>query len=385
MKKIIVVSRCAWTLYNFRKGLINALGEAGNTVLYGGAEDGWQTLLEETVKIPFHSLPVDKKGKSPLSDLKLIWHLYRWYRKEKPDVVHHFTIKPVIYGSIAARLAGVPQIVNTITGLGYVFTDRASPWLRLVVKWQYRIALACSHFTFFQNQDDRRMFIEQNLIHSRHSGVLPGSGVDTTFFSPDEEETYRENSETCCFLMVARLLQNKGVYEFVDAARHLKQEFPQAQFKLIGRRDERNPVVVPQSDLEKWQEEGVIEWLGEMKNVRNMLIASDVVVLPSYYREGVPRALLEGAAMEKPLITTDNVGCREVVDDEKNGLIVPIKDSKALAQAMRRLIKDPIARQRMGKAGREKILREFDETIVIKKTIDIYNDPSRFPNKPGNT
>jgi glycosyltransferase involved in cell wall biosynthesis len=172
--------------------------------------------------------------------------------------------------------------------------------------------------------------------------------------------------------MVSRLLKDKGVYEFVEAARLVKKHYPKVRFQLLGRRDVRNPNVVPESHLKKWDNQGLISWLGEVSDVRPIMAKSDVVVLPSY-REGIPRALLEAGAMAKPIMTTDAVGCKEVVDDGINGLLVPVKDSSSLARAMERMINDPEMRKRMGKAGRKKVEREFDEKIVIQKTLDVYN------------
>jgi glycosyltransferase involved in cell wall biosynthesis len=369
-KKIILVSRCAWTLYNFRAGLMRALTQKGATVIGGGAGgDGFGPQIQ-ALGVPFISLPVDKKAINPPADVQLFCTLFRWYRRERPDVVHHFTIKPVIYGSLAARLAGVPRIVNTVTGLGFVFTEQRMAWLRRPVEWQYRLALACAHFTFFQNPDDLEFFLTRRLVQPKNVGLLPGSGVDCQFFVPcAAADSWPEKRLT--FLMVARLLREKGVYEFVEAARRVKRDFPGTEFQLLGKRDERNPTVVPQIDLDCWKAERVISWLGEVSDVRPIVSRADVVVLPSY-REGTPRSLLEASAMGKPLITTDTVGCREVVEDGVNGLLVPVKDAEALARAMVRLIERPAMRERMGKAGREKVELEFDERIVLEKTLQVY-------------
>lgn len=369
MPKILLVSRCAWTLYNFRRGQMAALKADGVTVLGAGAGgDGFEPSIE-ALGIPFVPLPVDKRALNPLADLKLVWRLYRWYRQERPDIVHHFTIKPVIYGSIAARLAGVPRVVNTVTGLGFVFSEGAKPWLRRLVEAQYRVALSKVHFTFFQNNEDRDLFLKQGLVAPEKTGLLPGSGVDTQHFLPPSTDA---EPQSVTFLMVARLLRDKGVYEFVEAARRVRAQAPNARFQLLGGRDERNPRVVPKEDLDLWQQEGVIEWLGEAKDVRGAMGAADVVVLPSFYREGTPRSLLEAAAMGRPLITTDSIGCREAVEEGVTGLLVPVKSVEALASAMLRLYDDPACRQRMGEAGRAKMLREFDERLVIQKIKQVY-------------
>jgi glycosyltransferase involved in cell wall biosynthesis len=370
MAKVLLISRCAWTLYNFRRGQILALLEDGTTVIGAGAGgDGFEPNVE-ALGLPFVILPIDRRAVNPISDLKLLWRLYRWYRRERPDIVHHFTIKPVIYGSIAARLARVPRIVNTITGLGFVFTEEAGSHLRRLVELQYRFALAGAHYTFFQNADDQNLFTQRRLVRPERTGLLPGSGVDTTYFAPlSSSESPTKMPVT--FVMVARLLRDKGVYEFVEAARVVKQTYPETQFQLVGGRDERNPSVVPQADVDRMQAEQIVSWVGEVSDVRPYVGKADVVVLPSY-REGTPRALLEAAAMGKPLITTDAIGCREAVDDGVNGILVPVRDAQALAQAMKRLIVEPETRHKMGVAGREKMMREFDESIVIARIREIY-------------
>jgi glycosyltransferase involved in cell wall biosynthesis len=268
-------------------------------------------------------------------------------------------------------MAKIPKIVNTVTGLGYVFTNEKTVWLRHLVMGLYRISLNCADFTFFQNQDDYGFFLSRGLVKKFGTALLPGSGVDCEHFSPLSGLNPLKESQLT-FLMVSRLLKDKGVYEFVEAARQVKEIHPKARFKLLGRRDVRNPNVVPESDLKSWDNQGLVSWSGEVSDVRPIIAKSDVVVLPSY-REGISRALLEAAAMAKPIITTDAVGCREVVDDEINGLLVPVKDAPALAGAMERMINDPEMRKRMGKAGRKKVEREFDEKIVIQKILKIYD------------
>jgi glycosyltransferase involved in cell wall biosynthesis len=376
MTKIVLTSRCSWTLYNFRWDLIQELQRSGYTVVGGGAGgDGFEKCVED-LGVPFTRLPVDKKATNPLRDVRLLSALKKWYRKERPDVVHNFTIKPVIYGTLAAHYARVPMIINTVPGLGYAFTREAPAWVTRIVEYLYRISLVHANFTIFLNNDDRQLFIDRRMVNPARSAVLP-EWVDAEHFGPDDDaddaggESHDPNATTV-FLMLARLLQEKGVYEYVAAARKLKQEGVNAKCVLIGGRDERNPRVVPESDLRAWQAEGVIEYLGEVADVRGIMRQADVVVLPSYYREGMPRALLEGAAMEKAAIATDNVGCRDVVRNGVTGLLVPVRDVDALAAAMRNLVDDPEKRRQMGRAGRELILKEFDKPIVLKKLLEIY-------------
>lgn len=372
VKKIFLVSRCSWTLYNFRAGLMRKLKEEGNIVVGGGAsDDGFMSKIG-LLGIPFKTLPVDKKGINPQADIKLFITLYNWYRKERPDIVHHFTIKPVIYGSLAARLAGIPRIINTVTGLGYIFTSEDKKGLKSIVERLYQAAFNAAHLTFFLNQDDFDFFYKKQLIKNTKYWLLPGEGIDCIHFSPNSniENQTREN-EKVIFLMSSRLLRDKGVYEFVEAAREVKIFFPETKFLLLGKRDERNPSVILENELNQWKKENVVDWLGEVSDVRPIISKSDIVVLPSY-REGLPRSLLEAAAMEKPLITTDVIGCRNVIEDGITGILVPVKNSKALAKAMKKMIENPVLRLEMGKAGRKKIIKEFEEKNVISTILSKY-------------
>ncbi|MCP4626927.1 MAG: glycosyltransferase family 4 protein [bacterium] len=369
-KKIILVSRCAWTLYNYRAGMIRSLKQADYSVLGGGSGgDGFESKISD-LGVPFTHLPIEKKGVNPLADLKLIYRLWHWYRKEKPDIVHHFTIKPVIYGSLAARLAGVPKIVNTVTGLGYVFTGDNVSLSRIFVRQMFRAGIKSANFTFFQNTDDRQYLIGGSSLRLR-TDVLPGSGVDCHHFKPENEPSVKVNG-AATFLLVARMLKEKGIYEFVEAARDVQRRSPQIRFQLLGDRDVRNPNVIPREDLNRWQEAGIVKWFGAVEDVRPFLAAADVVVLPSYYREGIPRSLLEAAAMGKPIITTDAVGCREAVDHRKTGLLVPAKDVSALVQAMEWMLEHREQRLKMGMAGRRKVEKQFDEKVVIDRIMREY-------------
>ncbi|MEW5734811.1 MAG: glycosyltransferase family 4 protein [Thermodesulfobacteriota bacterium] len=371
--RVLVVSRCAWTLYNFRAGFMEALGNRGADVLCGGASgDGYEGLLAKA-GFRFIPLPVHKRAVNPLADLHLLFALLRWYRETRPDAVCHFTIKPVIYGTVAAWLARVPRIVNVVTGLGYVFTESKITWLRRLVMLMYKASNSLADTVFFQNNDDLRFFVEHSLVRPSKARVLPGSGVDLDRFLPGPAP-----SGPPVALLVGRLLQNKGVYEFVEAARQVKRKMPEARFQLLGRRDERNPSVVPEAKLSEWIGEGVVEYLGEVADVRPVVRNASVVVLPSY-REGIPRALLEAAAMGKPVVTTDAVGCRSAVDHEKTGLMVPVGDANALAAAMLRILSDPQLASAMGAEGRKKIEAEYDENFVVDEIVEalhVFDGPA---------
>lgn len=371
-KKIVLVSRCAWTLYNFRAGLMRALKAKNHTVLCGGARGGGFGEKIRAMNISFKPLPLDMKGLNPFSDLKFFFTLFFWYRKNKPDIVHHFTIKPVIYGTVAAMLAKTPKIINTITGLGYVFTGAQSRWLRWFVEFLYRVSLSWADFTFFLNASDLDFFVSRGMVKPEKAGLLPGEGVDCAHFDPNLFDGPNPD-EPPMVLMVARLLRDKGVYEFVDAARLAKQSLPHAKFCLLGDRDEQNPTVVDEKDLATWQKQGLVSWLGTVEDVRPLIAKASVVVLPSH-REGAPRSLLEASAMRRPVVATDVVGCRDVVEHKKNGLLVPKKDAGALFLAIREVLETPDLANDLGANGRARVLREFSEEIVIDNIFKIYDE-----------
>jgi len=369
-KKIILVARTSWSLFNFRAGLMRALAARGATVVGGGVGGDIYENRIRALGVRFENLQIDQGGTNPLSDLRLLYSFYRWYKAEAPDVVHHFTIKPVIYGSIAAYLAGVPNIINTITGLGYVYSKRGG-LLRRIVEGLYRVALRCATHVFFQNEDDRQLFVSFRIVSAKKTSVVPGSGVDLERFRDDHADQ-RVGSPGVVVLIVARLLKEKGIGEFVDAARLLRPRLGNAAFRILGGIDASNPAAVKQEELDGWLREGVVDWLGHAEDVRPALRTADIVVLPSYYPEGTPRSLLEAAAMGKVIVTTDTVGCRNVVEHRVTGILVPPRDARQLAQAIFELATSAELRARMGAAGRRKMETEFDERIVIEKTLGAY-------------
>jgi len=268
----------------------------------------------------------------------------------------------VIYGSLAARYARVGRIVNMISGLGYVFIGdgMVQRMLRPLVHRMYRFALRGSHTVLFQNPDDRKYFIDHTLVPEDKTGVIPGSGVDTERFPYVGSTT---NGQNCTFLFVGRILKDKGVLEFVEAARLMKRSSPEAKFQMLGRIDPDNPSHIEESVVRSWVNDGLVEYLGEVDDVRDVLGRSDVLVLPSY-REGVPKSVLEAMAMGKAIVTTDVPGCRETVEHGKNGLLVPPKDVAALQSAMESMIAHPDRRAAMGKESRKIVEMRFDVQIV---------------------
>jgi len=330
-------------------------------------------------EFPFVALKhLDRKGKSFFKDFKFFVELYRIYKEHKPDLVLHFTIKPNIYGSIACGLLKIPCIAN-VTGLGYVFIGKS--FLSLIVKKLYKFSFRFPKKIVFQNPVDYDFFISEKIIPSGKGVVISGSGVNTKKFSPEFCKNLGENrysKNKFVFLMVSRMLRDKGVKEFVEAGRMVRKKHQGVEFWLLGPVDEGNPAAVPRRVLDEWEREGVIRYLGVTDDVRPFICQSDVVVLPSFYREGIPRSLLEAMAMAKPIITTDAPGCRETVVDGVNGFMVKPKNVESLAIAMEKMLKlSKEERERMGWEGRKMVLEKFDERIVIKKYVEIVQEAMR--------
>lgn len=371
MTKILIVSNTAFSLYNFRRGIMRALRDKGYEVVASAIDDRFSERIE---KEGFKFIPIknlNRKGTNPFEDLKLLFELYKIYRKEKPSLILHFTVKPNVYGAIAARFLNIPS-VSSITGLGYLFMKRNT--LNRIAARLYRVALSYARKVIFQNEEDKRLFVDGNIVKEDKTVITPGSGVDTAFFSPESCNVVERSKGKLIFLLVSRMLWDKGVGEFVEAAKSVKKEYSGAEFWLLGDIDKGNPSAISEEQIRIWQESGDIEYPGATVDVRQFICKAHVVVLPSY-REGVPRSLLEAMAMEKPVITTDAAGCRETVEDGVNGFLVPVKDSHELATAMIKMIEMGEGKRiGMGKKGREKVLREFDEKIVIEKYLEIIGE-----------
>ena len=360
--KVMIVLNTAWNLVNFRIGLIRALVATGYEVVAVAPSDKYADGLA-ALGCRFIHVPMDNNGINPAKDFLLLWRLFCLLRTERPNVYLGYTIKPNIYGSLAAHALGIP-VINNIAGLGTVFIRGG--WLSLLVKGLYRLALSRSQKVFFQNNDDRQLFIANRLVHEGVIDLLPGSGIDLIKF-PSTPLTVNVPVR---FLLIARMLWDKGVGEFVDAARLLKQQGVSADFCLLGMLDPQNPVAISRQQMNTWAAEGVVNYLGVNDNVRVEIAQADCIVLPSY-REGTPRALLEAAAMARPIVTTDSVGCRNVVDDGINGYLCKPKSSSDLADKMLRILSmSHNEREVMGLRGREKVEREFDEKIVIRRYLE---------------
>ncbi len=303
-------------------------------------------------------LPMDNRGTSPLRDLHLLLRLWRLLRRERPAAYLGYTIKPNIYGALAARMLGIPTLCN-VTGLGAAFITES--WLTRVVKHLYSVAFHRSAVVF-ENETDRKFFIEERLVREEQTFVMPTTGVNLTDFSPLPA---RPVDGELRFLLVARMLWDKGVGEFIEAARRLRSIRPHARFQLLGFLDVLNPAAIDRSVVEEWVSEGIVEYLGVTEDVRPFLAEADCVVLPSY-REGLSRSLIEAAAMGRPLIATDVPGCREVVDPGENGFTVAARDSSSLMEAMTAFCDlSDVRRAEMGATSRHKAVSEFDEAIVV--------------------
>lgn len=317
--------------------------------------------------IPLH---MRRRSKNPIREIAAVLEIISIYRRERPDLVHHVAMKPVIYGSLAARLAGNPAVVNAIAGMGFVFSsDRwkakmLRPWIRSAFRLLFNQGRGK---VILQNPDDQRLLTKSGVLSPDRTVLIRGSGVDIAHFlaSPEPEDG------PVVVTLVARMLLDKGVVEFVNAARLLKHKGISLKAVLVGAPDPENPESIPENRLLAWQAEGDIEWWGHRNDIQAILAQSHIAVLPSY-REGVPRTLLEAAACARPIIATDVPGCREIVQHEKNGLLVPVKDPAALACAIERLVTDQALRQKMGEAGRQLVQREFAESIVVNKTLELY-------------
>ncbi len=362
-KKIVLSSNTSWSIFNFRFGLIEELLKNYKVIVVAPKDKYSEKLIDLGCK--YYDIYIDRKGTNPINDLKTFWQYYRLYKKIKPNIALHFTIKPNIYGNLASQLLGIP-VVNNITGLGTLFIKKN--FITYLVEIMYKIAFRNS-FVFFQNREDKELFVQKNLV--KRYDVLPGSGINTEKFKPIKIE---KKDNIFRFLLIARMIWDKGIGEYVEAAKIIKQKYKDVEFLLLGPVGVDNPTAIPKEQIDKWQKEELVKYLGTTDDIKSEIAKVDCVVLPTYYREGVPRVLLEAAAMEKPLIATNIAGCKEVVEDGINGYLCRVKDSEDLADKMEKMLNlSEDKRKAMGKAGRQKITNQFDENIVIKKYLKIIS------------
>jgi glycosyltransferase involved in cell wall biosynthesis len=367
--KVILFANTDWYLYNFRLELAFALKQAGYKVILMSPDGEYRHKLEEA-GFCWSELPLSRRGINPFFELRNLYKIFCIYRNEKPDVVHHFTIKCVLYGSSAARLAGVKNVINSIEGLGYVFIAqgwRVNLMRQLVLHW-YRLILKGTKVILL-NQDDQAFFIKENLISSQNGVLITGSGVNINRFSPRAGDKISDP----VVILAGRMLYDKGVGEYAEAGRILKQMGVHARLVLVGNIDPGNPAAIPLETLESWQEEGIIEWWGWRDNMEMVYQQASIVCLPSY-REGLPKMLIEAGACGLPLVVTDIPGCREVVEDGKNGFLVPPRDSQLLADALKKLIVDADLRNDMGLYSRKLVLERFSSDMINEKILAVYDE-----------
>jgi glycosyltransferase involved in cell wall biosynthesis len=372
---VLFCSNSFWSIHNFRGGPIRALLDAGHPVHVVAPDDDYAPLLR-TMGCTVHVLPMASKGQNPLQDMALTWRLFRLYRQIRPAVCFHYTIKPNIYGAVAARWAGIASVSIT-TGMGTVFINKSL--ITFVVRQLYRFAFRRTLENWLLNESDFHAMVDGGLVDARKARLLPGEGVNLDHFArapwPDDDGTFR-------FLLIARLLRDKGVLEFVEAARKLKPSMPHVKFQLLGPADVENPTAISREQVAAWVEEGLVEYLGVTQEVRPFIAQAHCIVLPSY-REGLSRTLLEASAMGRPVLTTDVQGCREVVTDGVTGWIVPVQDASALAVRMQHIADTPARElEAIGEAGRDKVAQNFDERPVIAEYFRILGILNRNASAP---
>jgi glycosyltransferase involved in cell wall biosynthesis len=360
-KLIAFVSNSAWSLYNFRLDVIRHLHQNGYNILVIAPDDEYSSLLIQE-GCEYISIDFNNRSENPLLDLSLYNQLKKIYSKKRPALIFHYVIKPNIFGSLAAASCNLKSVA-VITGLGYSFAKKN--WLYKIVRWLYKRALRKSHEVWFLNNEDAKAFISEKIVDIKRMKVLPGEGVNTDYFSPDSEGHDR-NDSTFTFLMGTRLLKSKGIAVYADAARIVRNKGYEVNFELIGFFEKNHPDSIPEEDLTKWENEGLIQYHGFAKDVRTHLKNADCFVFPSSYNEGVPRCLMEAASMELPIITSLNRGCKEVVLNNSNGYVCNLNDPFDVADKMEKMINlSADERTRMGKNGRALVIKKFNVQSVI--------------------
>lgn len=369
-RKILFLVTEDWYFWSHRLPIAKAaIANGYEVVLATRVTDHGKRITDQGIRL-IH-LGLRRRSKNPFHEFSSILELIRIYKAERPDLAHHVALKPVLYGSIAARICGIKSVVNAVAGLGYVFVADGVKGVLLRSIMTGLNKLAFSHRNckgIFQNPEDNKVFIDRGIIRPEQSVLVRGSGVDTKLFSPVPEVDGVPK-----IILASRMLWDKGVGELVEAARILKRQSVAGSVILAGQPDPENPASIPEKKLADWDREGVISWLGFRDDVAELLKQSHIAALPSY-REGVPKGLLEAAAAGLPLVATDVPGCREVVRPDVNGFLVPPKDPESLARALNILLQNREMRRRMGRESREIAVNEFSEELVIRTTLSLYED-----------
>lgn len=368
MFNVAITANTSWYLYNFRKNTILALLENGYNVVAVAPEDSYSSKLSE-LGCKFVNIDIDQGGTNPFRDLKTLFQFYYIYQANSIACVLNFTPKNNIYSTFSASFLNVPSI-NNIAGLGVLFINETLP--SKIARLLYKISQRKASKIFFQNEEDRKLFLDNNYAKASVTERLPGSGVDLSRFKYSPSE----NDGVIRFLLIARMLYDKGVEHYVEAARQLKLIYGDSvEFCLLGFLDVSNPSAVSKEEMDSWVNEGVVKYLGTSDNVETEISKADCMVLPSFYREGVPKSLLEAGAMGKPIVTTDNVGCRETVDNGINGYICMPRSTESLVNSLEKIInKTHEERLLMGRASRDKMSKEFDEKIVVEQYLKAVED-----------
>lgn len=369
-RRLLFVVNVGWFFISHRLVLARAARDQGFAVHVAcDIENDVESAAIEAEGFTFHRLSVQRGRANVWSDAQLLLRLTALYRRIRPDIVHHVTVKPVVYGGLAARLSAVQRVVAAVSGLGYVFTAGAGSrtWLRSVVTALYRLALGGAGVrVIFQNEADRQVFIDRKIIKESASVLIPGSGVDLDQFQPAPEP-----SGIPVVLLPARLLRDKGIVEFADAARRLTDAGVAGRFQIAGRLDEDNPAGMSRAEIADLCHRTGVEWLGQRDDMAALYRSSHVICLPSY-REGLSKTLIEAAASGRAMVASDVPGCREVVLHDVTGLTVPPRDSAALAEALRRLLTDTELRRRFGVAARHLAESTFDQRLIVEQTLAVY-------------
>ena len=362
--KIGFLSHLDLNLYLFRAPIIKELVSKGHKVYAicprGDKNDALKSLGCEVV-----NYEISRKGLNPFAELLTIKKIYDVIKPLDLDILQNFTAKPNIYGSIAGKKAKIPLVCNAVTGLGSFYIDDSfkSKVVKTIMNILYSYANSKADRCIFQNSDDMKYFADSGFVDAKKAVLIKSSGIDTEIFVPQEVHT----NEKINVLMIARAIWHKGIKEYYEAAPLLKDL--NVTFTLVGDTDEHNPSCANKEFLEK----GNVKWLSHRDDIKEQIDKCDIFVLPSFYGEGVPRTLLEAASIGKPIVTTNNVGCKEVVDDGVNGFLVPIKDSKALAQKIKILVENETMRNEFGKASRKKAVEEFDVKVVVEQYLRLYD------------
>ncbi|NMC58150.1 MAG: glycosyltransferase family 4 protein [Candidatus Methanofastidiosa archaeon] len=365
--KIALTATTSWNLYNSRLILARDLKSAGHTVHFFAPEDEFtKYLIADGFK--WHDFPIKPRGKSVFEEVKSLLFLINLYRSEKPDLVNNFTPKGVIYGSLAARIAGIKRIYNTITGLGFAFSTNAGTFLRNLLIFLYRISLK-NTVILFQNRDNLDYFIKSGLSTHKNSILISGSGVDMDRFAPSPEP----NKGKIIVILPSRFVEEKGIRYFVEAAKIIKSQNLPIRMVLIGKAEPDQPTSINQNEITTWVTEGIVEWWGWHNEMEKIYPLAHIVCLPTYYMEGIPKSLIEAAACGRPLIATNVPGCREIIHEGENGILVPVKNAKLLANAIIQLANDGDLRRRMGKQSRIIAETEYSAKIIVNEYFNAYN------------